>query len=154
EGAQGALRPVTLGGNHGWGIWTADGGRITYGSNRVGTSWDIFWRPADGSGVEEPLVQRELAQYPLAWSPDGQTLPFGETNSTSAQDIWLLSLKAPRAPRPFARTPASEQDPAFSPDSQWLAFVSNQSGRPEVYVRPASGTPGEWRLSMDGGTEP
>jgi serine/threonine-protein kinase len=42
-------------------------------------------------------------------------------------------------------------DPMFSPDGKWIAFVSNKSGRPEVYVKPYPGPAGEWMISSGPG---
>jgi serine/threonine-protein kinase len=54
----------------------------------------------------------------------------------------------------FLATPFQERVPRFSPDGRWVAYVSNDSGRDEVYVRPAAGTGGKVTVSSDGGTEP
>jgi serine/threonine-protein kinase len=44
--------------------------------------------------------------------------------------------------------------PRFSPDGRWLAYVSNESGRYEIYVQPYPGPGGKWQISTEGGTEP
>src|SRR5205807_217796 len=54
-------------------------------------------------------------------------------------------------PQPFLHTPNAEACPVFSPDGQWIAYSSNESGRNEIYVRPASGAPGKWQISDGGG---
>jgi len=59
-----------------------------------------------------------------------------------------------RTVRPLTETRFSEGDPRFSPDGHWLAYVSNQSGRPEVYVQPFPGLGEKWRISTDGGNAP
>ena len=41
----------------------------------------------------------------------------------------------------------------FSPDGRWLAYMSNESGRNEVYVQPFPGPGGKWQISTGGGTE-
>jgi hypothetical protein len=51
-------------------------------------------------------------------------------------------------------TPFDESSPAFSPDGKWLAYVSDESGRGEVYVQPFPGPGGKWVISTDGGREP
>jgi serine/threonine-protein kinase len=58
----------------------------------------------------------------------------------------------PGKPEPFLRGPADEQLPTFSPDGRWIAYRSNETGSPEIYVRPfpaASG--GQWKISTAGG---
>lgn len=59
-----------------------------------------------------------------------------------------------RKAQPFLRTPFNEGGARFSPDGRWLAYVSDESGRPEIYVQPYPGPGGKWQVSTDGGTEP
>ena len=66
----------------------------------------------------------------------------------------MLPIAGDREPIPFLVTPASERAPMFSPDGGWLAYVSDESGRDEVYVRPYPGPGGRRQISPDGGTEP
>ena len=68
-------------------------------------------------------------------------------------DIWVLSI-GDRKTRAVIHTAANEMTPEFSPDGRWLAYVSNESGRHEVYVQPYPG-PGERHLiSTNGGEQP
>jgi len=69
-------------------------------------------------------------------------------------DQWLLSLRHPEDMRPFKRTPAAERQGSLSPDGRWLAYVSNESGRSEIYVEPVPGPGGRRQVSSDGGEEP
>ena len=59
-----------------------------------------------------------------------------------------------RKAQPFLRTPFVESVPRFSPSGRWLAYVSDESGRPEIYVQPYPGPGGKWQISTEGGTEP
>ena len=65
-----------------------------------------------------------------------------------------MPLEGERKPSPFLQTPFSEAEPKFSPDGRWLAYVSDESGRREVYVQPFPGPGGKWQISTEGGTEP
>jgi eukaryotic-like serine/threonine-protein kinase len=56
--------------------------------------------------------------------------------------------------RPFLETPFTEQWAEFSPDGRWLAYGSDESGRPEVYVRPYPGPGRRETVSTNGGTRP
>ena len=89
----------------------------------------------------------------MSWSPDGQLLAFVEVNPTTGQDIWVLRL-GDRKAQPFLRTPFNEAAPRFSPDGRWLAYISDESGRYEIYVQPYPGPGGKWQISTEGGTEP
>ena len=56
---------------------------------------------------------------------------------------------------PLLTTPARENSPALSPDGKWLAYVSNESGKPEVYVRPFPDVgSAKWQVSLSGGFTP
>jgi len=148
--------------------WTTDGKRIAFSSNKEGPR-NLFWQLADGSGGPERLTTSEYTHVPMSWSPDGQLLAFIEINPTTGYDIWVLRLSDPsassgqvpsagsgqvRKAQPFLRTPFTDSVPQFSPDGRWLAYVSNESGRFEIYVQPYPGTGGKRQISTEGGTEP
>ncbi len=113
----------------------------------------IFWQLADGSGGLERLTTSEYTHYPMSASPDGQLLAFTELNPATGYDIWTLRLSDRKA-QPFLQTPFNETTPRFSPDGRWLAYVSDESGRNEIYVQPYPGPGGKWQISTEGGKEP
>jgi eukaryotic-like serine/threonine-protein kinase len=133
-------------------VWTPDGKRIAFESNKEGPP-NLFWQLADGSGGLERLTTSEYLHAPSSWSPDGQRLAFFEVNPTTQRDIWVLRL-GDRKAQPFLQTRFDEAVPRFSPDGHWLAYISNESGRYEVYVQPYPGPGGKWQISTEGGTEP
>jgi Tol biopolymer transport system component len=133
-------------------IWTPDGKRIAVQSNREGTL-NLFWQLADGSGGVEHLVSSEYDNFPISWSPDGQLLAFAEVNPTTGYDIWVLRLSDRKA-QPFLRTTFNESAAHFSPDGRWLAYISDESGRFEIYVQPYPGPGGKWQISTEGGMDP
>jgi hypothetical protein len=53
-------------------------------------------------------------------------------------------------PAPLVAGPADETTAQFSPDGKWLAYVSNESGRSEVYVQPFPATGSRWQVSTEG----
>jgi len=134
-------------------IWTPDGKHLTFLA-APGGALNIYWMPADGSSAAERLTTGENIQLPGSWSPDGQVLAFSEADPTTGWDIWVLKLGGARRPRPFLQTPYNEYAPAFSPDGRWLAYGSDESGRPEIYVRPFPGPGGKTQISTDGGVQP
>jgi serine/threonine protein kinase/Tol biopolymer transport system component len=133
-------------------VWTPDGKRIAFESNKEGVP-NLFWQLADGSGGLERLNTSEYIQVPVSWSPDGQLLAFFEVNPSTQRDIWVLRLSDRKA-QPFLRTRFDEVVPRFSPDGRWLAYTSNESSRYEIYVQPYPGPGGKWQVSTEGGTEP
>jgi eukaryotic-like serine/threonine-protein kinase len=132
-------------------VWILDGKRIAFTSDKEGPL-NIFWQLADGSGGRERLTSSEYTQFPISSSADGQLLAFVEVNPTQ-RDISLLRL-GDRKVQPFLRTRFNETLPRFSPDGRWLAYISDESGRYEVYVQPYPGPGGKWQISTEGGTEP
>jgi eukaryotic-like serine/threonine-protein kinase len=133
-------------------VWTPDGKRIAFFLTKEGPT-NLFWQLADGSGGLERLSTSQYTQIPMSWSPDGQLLAFNESNPKTQYDIWVLQMSGHKA-QPFLQTPFNEGGATFSPDGHWLAYVSNESGRPEVYVQPYPGPGGKYQISTEGGTEP
>jgi len=140
--------------------WTPDGKRIAFESNKEGPL-NIFWQLADGTGGLERLTTSEYVQVPHSWAPDGQLLAYAEATSTTGYDIWMLRMGESstgsgqvRKAQPFLRTRFDEAVPRFSPDGRWLAYVSNESGRNEIYVQPYPGPGGKWQISTESGREP
>jgi Tol biopolymer transport system component len=146
------LTRFTFVGNYSQPVWTPDGKRIAFQSNKEGPL-NVFWQMADGSGGLERLTTGEYLQAPHSWSTDGQVLAFVEIDPTTGIDIWVLRL-GDRKAQPFLRTPFNEGKPRFSPDGCWLAYISDESGRYEIYVQPYPGPGGKWQISTEGGAEP
>jgi serine/threonine-protein kinase len=154
--ARGALSPVTVDGRSDLGVFAPDGKRIVFRSAAGGGEGNLYWKAADGSGAVERLTTSARSQTPASWSPDGTMFAYveeGESKGFFQFDIWVLSI-GDRKTRAVIHTAANEMTPEFSPDGRWLAFVSNESGRNEVYVQPYPG-PGERHLiSTNGGEQP
>ena len=110
-------------------IWTPDGLRVTFRSGRGGLPPNPFWVPADGSGDATQLIESGVPHFPLSWTPDGSSLAHSHRG-----DIWILHMDDGNA-EPLITAPGVTLGSArFSPDGRWIAYVSNESGRDEVYV--------------------
>jgi Tol biopolymer transport system component len=133
--------------------WTPDGKRVVFNWSRFARDSPLHWQAADGSSPMERLTASDYGQGLGSFSPDGATLAFGENRPETGADILLLDLRSRRV-TPFVSSKANEMDPTFSPDGQWLAYVSDESGRLELYVRPFPGPGGKWQISSEGGSEP
>jgi eukaryotic-like serine/threonine-protein kinase len=135
-------------------LWSRDGRRIVFGSNRGGT-WDIYSQPADGSQQAEPLLKRPYDQFPYSALPDGSVL-FGEIHPQTGRDLWIVSpdgkTSAVRV-TPFHEL-AGQISPGPARGSQRLAYASNESGRFEIYVQPYPGGANRVPVSNAGGTWP
>jgi serine/threonine-protein kinase len=130
-------------------VWTSDGKRIAFMSTQ-----DIFWQLVDGTGGLERLTSHPIS-VPFSSSPDGRALAEVEVVPPAAPEILVLSLSDRKA-QPFLQVPRGtfQDAPQFSPDGRWLAYISDESGRREIYVQPYPGPGGKWQVSTDGGTEP
>ncbi|MGH7536403.1 MAG: hypothetical protein ACREMG_12610, partial [Gemmatimonadales bacterium] len=151
--ADGRLTRLTFEASNTFPVWTPNGQRVAFQSNRAGPL-NLFWKRADGSGPEERLTTGEHADNPNSWSPDGRLLAYHRVHPETGRDIWVVPVDGDREPRLFLSGPANEGTPAFSPDGRWLAYTSDESGRIEVYVQPFPGPGGRWQVSNGGGSEP
>lgn len=145
----GSLRQLTSRGG-GFPVWSADGRRIAFTSRRGGAN-DIYVVEVDGSDEPRSLVTGERTQIPVSWS-SSQVLAYYEVAGDTQRDLWTVAAGA--EPEPFTASAANELGAAFSPDGTALAYVSNETGRNEVYVRryPAPGA--VIVVSIEGGSEP
>ena len=134
-------------------IWTPDSSRVTFRSLRE-RPLNLFWIPSDFTGKEERLTASVNLQLPNSWSPNGKVLAFSERSHGTGWDIWMLPVGEERKPWSFLQGPYHEAGAMFSPDGRWVAYVSNESGRSQVYVRPFRGPGGKVLISTDGGYYP
>lgn len=148
----GTLEQLTFESDNRAPIWMRDGERMTFSSNRAG-ALNLFVAPAEPGGTAERLTTSDNIQWPGSWSPDGSVLAYVEHHPSTGRDIWLLQYDNRRA-TPFLNSTFDETAPAFSPDGRWVAYVSNQSGRSEVYVRSFANATVVSQVSKDGGSEP
>jgi serine/threonine-protein kinase len=128
---------------------------LTFVSDRAGQR-DLWTRRADGTGTAELVVDREEAIRQGVYSSDGTWLVFSVQNTLVNRDIYAVRPDGGSAAITLVPTESDAYSPTLSPDGRWLAYVSYESGRDEVYVRPfpdaTSG--GLWSVSTDGGYEP
>jgi Tol biopolymer transport system component len=139
-------------------IWSPDGTRIAFTSNRLGQR-DIYKKPADGSGSEELLLGGKGAGKNVEdWSPDGKYLIYNYQPTGAYAHLYVLPLDGDRKPVAFVNPELSTQQGQFSPNGRWVAYRSNDPGRMEVYVQgftlDSSQPRGKWQVSVAGGELP
>ena len=110
----------------------------------------MFSKALDGSGIEERLMRTPRTDVPAGCGRDG-TIVFVESD-VSGRDIALLS--SDRTQRALLATDANEAAPALAPDGAVVAYVSDTSGRPEVYVTAMTDLSRATQVSIGGGSEP
>jgi serine/threonine-protein kinase len=107
--------------------------------------------PADDVRV---LAGTTELDYPGDVAPDGDTLVFLRSTEESSFNILSLSLRDPAKKRVLFETPAYTGGPKLSPDGHWIVYVSNETGRNEVYVTPFPALSERLQVSTQGGTQP
>jgi len=139
-------------------VWSPDGSRILFDSSRDlatgGSEGDLFIKSSAGAQKEELLLKSELWKWPNDWSPDGRYILFHALDPNTKADLWVLPLNGDRTPHVFLQTEFSEEFGQFSPDGHFVAYVSDESGRQEVYVRPFPASDIKWQISSNGGHDP
>ena len=144
-------------------IWSPDGRRIAFMSNRAG-AYDLYAKNAD-SGEDELLLRSAHTKWPVCWSADGKFLVYTESDKSDTKNTWVLPLEGDRRPIPFLNGAFDTNDANLSPvpDNQgrlWMAYSSNETGSNEVYLRsflpgaPAGSAGAAVRVSPDGGRSP
>ncbi len=133
-------------------VWTTDAARLFFSSGFSDSNgFDIYRMRPDGSD-QELMLSRPHDQFARGISRD--YLVFTERHPVTGYDIYLWALDGGSEPVGVATTPANEFDPSFSPDGKYLAYVSDETGRDEVYVKPVEGSGKGEPLSPDGGVSP
>jgi len=132
-------------------VWSPDGRSIAYSSTREGLGRAIYRKAADGSGKEELLWSGKGHVHLGGFTPDGTSLVVSYA-ADGPYDIGSVSVEAGKL-TPLLAAPYGEYEPALSKDGRWLAYTSDESGRPEIYVRSFPSLEGRWQVSIDGGSE-
>ena len=135
-------------------IWSPDGRTVAWSATRPETPRGIFRRAADGSASEELLWTLDLHAHLRDWSPDGKTMLVEVQGARTRSDIWYLELMEKPAPKVFLQSDFNERNSRLSPDGRWVAYVSDESGRDEVYIQsfPVPGT--KIQVSNNSGDQP
>ena len=129
--------------------WFPDGRRVLFGSDRR-TGQELWTKPTDGTGAAA-VVPGTVRSNQADIAPDGDRIAY-----RLGRDLFARSLEDGDADSlVLVATEFDELAPAISPDGRWLAYVSNETGRDEIYVRPfPDASTGRWQISTSGGTEP
>ncbi len=138
------------------GAWMADGRSLSFSSDMHGPATHLYRIRADGSDQPERLFPSDTSQIDEAdWSRDGAWVAYRTGTVAGIRDLYARPLRGDTARITVSAGPADEYMPALSPDGRWIAYVSLESGREEVYVRPFPEVgQARWQVSPAGGTSP
>ena len=139
-------------------VWSPDGQRILFSSNR--NPGGFFMKSANGAGDEEPLLKFDQGGgSPKDWSSDGRFVIYSHNDPKTKRDLWVLNMEGEHKTTKFLQTEFNEGDAKFSPEAQagprYIAYVSDESGKDEVYVTTfPDPKAGKWPISSGGGYQP
>ena len=130
-------------------IWSPDGSSVAYASTRSGKN-GLYRKPANGTGTEEKLLEVDAGASPVSWSADGKLLVYSTNDPQTGRDIWALPVTGERKPFAIIQGQRAQVMPQVSRDGKWLAYLSDESGRYEVYVTSFPSGQGRWQLTTQG----
>ena len=135
-------------------VWSPDGTRIAFASDRQGGAFNVYQKSSNGLGGDELLLKAEAESAPYDWSRDGRFIVFRHVAGVFS--LGIVPLAGDRKPRVFepSRSGSAVVQGQVSPDGRWLAYSSNESGRYETYVQSFPTPGGKWQISKDGGVHP
>jgi len=134
-------------------VWSPDGSRIVFQSSQ-GNERNLYQVMSNGAGQAELLWKSVNPLNVDSWSRDGRFLVFTVSDHRKAS-VWMLPFSGERKPTQVLENSFNVRQGRISPDGRWIAYVSDETGRNEVYVQtfpPGSG--GKWLVSGNGGTHP
>jgi Tol biopolymer transport system component len=136
-------------------VWSPDGSEIVFiqGLREGRQEFVVSTVAADGAGKLKDLYQSKERLEVSDWSRDGRYLLMDRGN-IGATDLWVFPVSDPEKAFPLVQSPFLEHGGQFSPDGRWVAYVSQHSGRDEVYVTSFPGGGTRWQVSGSGGTQP
>jgi serine/threonine-protein kinase len=134
-------------------VWAPDGAHILFVSTHGGRS--AIWRqPVDGSAPASKVADTPHNAWQLDLGPDGRRVVFNAIYDGSF-NLETILLDSPAERRDISASPvALEAAGRISPDGRAVAYVSNESGRPEVYIRSFPDGGSRVQVSTTGGIRP
>ena len=133
-------------------VLSPDGVHILFASHRGGDA--VVYEKEISGGSEQQLLPATENPHPIAWSPDGKYALFHVFGINGRMGLAFTALGGDDKLIPFADAPSNQTQGQFSPDGRWVAYVSDESGRQEIYVTSFPPSEGKWQVSDQGGSQP
>jgi hypothetical protein len=147
-----APRQLSFGGKNRYPIWSPDGTRIAFQSNREQDE-GLFLQRADGSAGAERLTAAEpgVSLAPEAWSPDGKWLLFTAVKGTS-HTLRKLSLVDHKVSQFSDVQSLAAPAAAFSPDGRWVVYGrrNQASENMSLFAEPFPPTGAKYLITPNG----
>jgi eukaryotic-like serine/threonine-protein kinase len=138
----------------GFPIWSQDGARVMFSSNRRGLG-GLYSKPSGGTQPERLELATDGDAYPLDWSRDERFVVYGlYSKTTRRSELWIEPTFGDRKPYRLFSEGIKDPIARFSPDGKWLAYNSYESGVSQIYVTSFPVSTGKWQVSQMGGFEP
>jgi serine/threonine-protein kinase len=135
-----------------WPLFSIDGKSVWFAGGA-----GMFSMPLDGSNARKLMSESNTNDFPASWSPDGKWLASVRLEGNVFVRTFVRPMRDSKSDgdaREFSPSTFNQRDAEFSPDGRWIAYVSNESGRAEVYLRPFPGAGEKHLISTNGGTNP
>jgi eukaryotic-like serine/threonine-protein kinase len=142
-----AIRQLTFGGHNRFPIWSPDGQRVAFQSDRDG-DFALFSQRADGGGGVERLTKSEsgLTYIPESWAPDGKTI-LVTALSGSTRSLRTLSIANKETSAYGGVQSKQPMSATFSPDGRWVAYsAASTDGGTEIFVQPFPATTAKYKI--------
>jgi len=149
--ARGGAIPLSSGpGRNDSPVWSPDGTRVIFSSNRDGNT-DFFVKTVGDASPEQPFFRSPVPfKSPVSWSADGKWIIVTELDPGTTQNVWLLPATGGNELKPLVVGPRRDLGGPVSPDGHWLAYLSDETGRYQLYVQPFPAPGRRVQVSTDG----
>jgi len=149
--ARGSVSPLSSGhGRNDSPVWSPDGTRIVFATDRDGPE-DLFVKIVGDASPEQPLYRSDiLFKGPSGWSADGRWIVLTQLDPDTSQDVFLLPSSGGKDLKPLVRGPLKDLGHAPSPDGRWLAYITQDTGRFQLYVQSFPEPGHRVQVSQDG----
>ena len=137
-------------------VWSPDGTRIAFASQRSGNT-HMRQQLVNGTAGDQSLLDAQSRRgiTPTSWSSDGRFMAYTVSGTfPRTYDVSVLPLVGDRKPFALLQNEFLEASAVFSPDGRWIAYSTDESGESNVYVQSFPGADKKQRVSRDGGGQP
>jgi len=133
-----------------YGVMATDGNSVFIGSSS-GFVTTLVRRWLTASGKEEKILEEPRGFFSITGlSRDGRYLFVSQQDPKTSWDIYYMDLQGDHKVIPLLNSSYAEQDGRPSPDNKWLAYLSNETGRDEVYITSFPRVGSKWQVSNGG----